>query len=256
MADFLVFSLEPRGSSLTLRALLESVESINKILRDVEYGLTGDKKPRQWLITKISNPIPTMRLEPMIDEVGLVDAMAYGIRTITSEEAPHAPPNGWGELALDDLRGMKRLFGRTYQMRQVTVKKNDEPVARIADQIERQVDRVYRGGYHLLGSLEGNLEAVNLHGRAHTTLWERVSGKPVRVYLPQDLKSRAKEMLEHKVLAIGRINYFADGTPRSIVELTEIRDLVTDHRLIATYGSIPDLTGDTDTAEFLRAMRE
>jgi hypothetical protein len=257
MADSLVFKLEPRGEALTFRALIESTESINRILRDVDYGLTGEKTARQWLVTKLSNPTPTLTLEPMLDEVGLVDATAHGIEVITGDDAPLAPPKGWTDFALDDLRKMKRLFNGHYGMRQVTVSRGGEPVGRIADDIQGKVDRVYRGEYSLLGSLEGTLEAVNLHGHApFTTIWERVSGRPVRVYLPKGIKGRAKELLESRVLAIGRVKYFANGTPRAIVDLTEIRKLDGTHRVIAEYGSIPDLTGDQTTEEFLRAMRE
>lgn len=256
MAESLVFELVPRGELLTFRAMIRTTDAINRILRAVDYGLTHNKVGREWLITRLTSPIPTVTIKPMLDEVGIVDATASGIQIITAEETPIGPPEGWTEFALNDLRDMKRLFNGHYEMRQVLVSKDDEPVGRIGDDIRRKVDRVYRGGSSLLGSLEGTLEAVNLHGRAHITIWERVSGKPVRVYLTKELKSIIPELLEHRVLAIGRVNYFANGTPRSIVDVTDIRELTREHRLTAGFGSIPDLTGDRDTSEFLKAMRE
>jgi hypothetical protein len=192
----------------------------------------------------------------MLDESGIVDATAHGIHVITSEESLVGPPNGWTEFALNDLRDMKKLFNGHYEMRQVVVRKDDETVGRIGDDIRRKVDRVYRGGHAILGSLEGTLEAVNLHGRAHITIWERVTGKPVKVYLNEGVRGRVKDLLERRVLAVGRINYFANGIPRSIVDVTDIYDLARPHRLLADFGSIPDLTGDLETPEFLKAMRE
>ncbi len=257
MAESLVFELQPRGEALTFRGLIEATESINRILRDVDYTITGNKIPHRWLVTKLSNPTPSMTLEPMLDEIGLVDLTARGLEAITGEDPLSSPPEGFSEYALDDLRKTKRLFNGFYDMRAIVVKRNAVPIARIADDISRKVDRVYRGGYSLLGSLEGKLEAVNLHGKAPTTtIWERISGKPVRVHLSQDLRSQAKDLLEHRVLVSGRIKYFANGAARSIVDLKEIRDLDRPYRLRAEYGSIPDLTGDLTTEDFLKAMRE
>lgn len=257
MAESLVFELQPRGEALTFRGLIEATESINRILRDVDYTITGNKTAHQWLVTRLSNPTPSLTLQPILDEVGLVDLTARGLESITADEAPTAPPEGWSEYALDDLRRTKRLFNGYYDMRAIVVKRNAQPIARIADDISRKVDRVYRGGYSLLGSLEGKLEAVNLHGKTPTTtIWERMSGRPVRVHLSQELKSKAKDLLEHRVLVSGRIKYFANGASRSIVDLKDIRDLDRPYRLRAEFGSIPDITGDLTTEEFLEAMRE
>jgi hypothetical protein len=122
--------------------------------------------------------------------------------------------------------------------------------------IGTKVDRVLRSGYYLLGSLEGTLEAVNLHGRGTFTIWERVTGKPVRVGLTHEMREHIKALLDKRVLVAGRVRYFANGQPRSVVDLTEIRDLETSYTVRAEFGSIPGLTGDMETPAFLKAMRE
>lgn len=257
MADALTLQLYPRSDALSLQGLIEAVANVQRVIRHVDYALTRNKKGTVWIVESLRSSTPTITIRPMLDHSGVVDAFADGIRVLTAEEAPQAPPDGWTEDALDDLRKMKRLFTRQNYMRRMDVAIDGATVATVRDDIQYQVDRVLRGGYSLLGSLEGTLEAVNLHRRAIFTIWERVTGKPVPVSFPLEMKENVRQCLDRRVLAAGQINYYRNGMPQSITKLRALQDMTpTSEGPVAGFGSIPDLTGGVDAVEYLRRMRE
>ena len=58
---------------------------------------------------------------------------------------------------------MRRLFRGEDRARSMSVLMDDENTAMIGDDIAEKVDRVFAAGYHNLGSLQGRLDAINVH---------------------------------------------------------------------------------------------
>ena len=124
-----------------------------------------------------------------------------------------------------------------------------------------KVDRILRRGYQLLGSIEGQLDALSFHGASMFVIWDRLSNLPIRCYFPSDKawKNRVKTLLERPVLVVGNVRYFSNGTPQTIKEITELRDLSLDpQRKPSAFGSIPPgyITGGMDSVEYVHGLRE
>src|SRR5437867_2405525 len=131
----------------------------------------------------------------------------------------------------------------------------------IREDVREKAERVTRGSYTLLGSLEGTLEAAILRGKTPTfTIWDRVTGRPIRCSFDERrwldtvtefFKRRARVFVE------GKVTYFRNGIPRFISELRNIRDMTPNSSLPkGDYGSVPDLTGGKDSVEYVRSLRE
>ena len=103
------------------------------------------------------------------------------------------------------------------------------------------------------------LEAINLPGSPSVTVWDRVSGSPVKCSFPKTAAwiERTKALLERRVLVSGQVNYFRNGMPRSVTQIRDIEDRTpTPTDLKAEYGCIPDLTGERETVDYIRSIRE
>ena len=123
---------------------------------------------------------------------------------------------------------------------------------------DSMVDFILRGGATALGSVEGRLEAINVHGTRTFTVWDRVTGADVRCTFPKDSSwtARIKSLVECRVLVVGTVHYLRDGQPYAITELTDILDRTPDPSLPkATFGSIPNLTGGVDSVEYVHRIR-
>jgi len=258
MADSLTFAIQPDAESVSLSLFAKSVEDIRRLVRDVDYAVTRQRKGRRWIISQLRSSYPTMTIKPMLDGTDTVDAIATGLRIVTAGVSVEPPPH-FSADALDDLLGMRRLFSGRDRARRVVCSSDETEIATIDRGIAEKVERILRGTYTVLGSLEGTLDAINVHGAGTFTIWDRLSGHPVRCTFPKESAwvQTVKDLLQTRVLVVGEVSYFSNGAPRSITRIREIRDMTPDPSLPrARFGSIPDLTGGKEPGEYLRSMRE
>ncbi len=132
------------------------------------------------------------------------------------------------------------------------------PAVEIDDHIGDQVDRVLLAGYEDTGTIEGVLGAIQTHRGRYFTVWDDVSGAPVRCRLHDEKwwRHQVTSLLESRVAVHGRIRHFGNGTPRS-VEPEQIVDLApAGDGPKATFGSIPDIIGNEDAVEYIRRVRQ
>jgi hypothetical protein len=258
VAESLTFQIAPETEFISYELLEQSLSNIRRLVVDVDFAFTGEKIGRIWIVQDIRSSDPTITIRPMVDGSGVVDVIANGLAAIIHEDA-YSPPVGYSIDALQDLRSMDRLFRGRERLRFLRCKTNDQDIATIDTAVKPKVDRILHRGYWLLGSIEGHLDALNLHGATTFTIWDRVTGAPVRCYFAREDKERIKGLLEHRVLVAGLIRYFQNGTPHTISQITEIRDRGSkDDAPKVDFGSIPQgyITSGQDSVDYVKALRE
>ena len=262
MAHNITFVLQPETDFASLGAVARSIEDIRRLMRHVDYAATRRKSGRLWQVGKIHSTAPMVTPVPPPGETDAIDIIAAGLNLVT-EVGTKTPPGHFSEAALQHLSKMGRLFKGRERLNRVSVFVGDEvfgrnPVATIRSDIPKKVELILRSGYSETGFLEGTLEGINLHGPPMFTIWEQISGVPVRCAFPndQEWKERIRDLLEKPVLIKGQVNYFGNGLPRSISRIEDVLDVSPDPSLPqAAYRSIPDMTGDMDTIEYQRWSR-
>ncbi len=258
MADSLTFSIHPDAETISLRLLEKTIEDVRKLVRDVDYVVTRERVGRRWIVTELRSSTPTITIRPILDGTETVDVIGAGLRIVTTGPGVEPPPY-FSADALDDLKRMRRLFVGRERARRVVFSSDERELATIDDRISERVERIQRGTYSVLGSLEGMLDAVNLHGASKTfTIWDRLSGVPVRCAIPDpDWVPVVRELLQRRVSVMGQVNYYSNGTPYSMSRVRDLQDATPDPTLPkAHFGSIPDLTGGAEPTEYLKSMRE
>ena len=271
--DPLTFSIVPDDGELSLDALYRSVEDVRRLLRDVDgtirrrLPLSGDHtvtkdgsgslRARRWYITGFHSSSPTITLTPARDGTDsgerAVEAVVEGIRWI-NQPTEVIPPRHFAEKELEDLRRLRRL--RSAGVLRIEFSSNGTMAAVLPRRIEEQIDRILGTGDAEYGSLEGVLEAINLHRNRTLTIWEDITGLAVRCQFPEEHEKTVRDLLRSRVRVSGLIRYFADGRPRSIAEFREIEDLTPDVALTpAGFGSIPNLTSGMASERYLRVVR-
>ena len=258
MADTLTFSLVPKNQDITFDTLLKGIEDVRKFVHAVDFAATRGK-PRVWIVERLRSSSPTIAIRPDDHDTQIIDAIVRGVAIITRQPDIVEPPPLFSEEALEVLKGMRRLFKADVQRVEFSTNGMlpQQSPARVSRDIGERIDRIVRGGYSALGSLEGELGAIKTYGRdPYLTIWESVSLQPIRCRFPIDRVNEVKELLQRRVRVLGRINYYKNGRPRSVTEFRDIVDLTPDPRLPrARFGSIPDLTNGMDSAEYLKIMR-
>ncbi|MBI2855999.1 MAG: hypothetical protein HYX93_04055 [Chloroflexi bacterium] len=257
MASGLTFVINPDAQAASVDLFFKALENIRRLLRDVDYAIHRESGTRRWVISEMHSSAPTLTVNPLLGDRETIDAVAMGIRSVTIGQADH-PPQYFTEQALNDLAQMRRLFKGRDRARSIGVLVDSEPTATIGEGIDDQTKRILVAGYWNLGSIEGRLDAINVHGTPTFTVWDRVSRAPVRCSFPNDpeWKERVKHLLERRVFVKGKIRYFSNGVPRSIGAIEGIQDATPDPNLPkAGFGSIPDREAARDPVQFLRGIR-
>lgn len=256
MSEGLTFTINPNNQAASMDLFVKALDDIRRLLNDVSYAMYRERTGRRWVIESLHSSSPTVLVEPLLGDVESAVAVAQGIREVTL--GTDQPPEHFTESVLEDLKRMRRLFRGRDRARSIVVTFVGEPYAEIRDDIAYQASRILTAGYWNLGTVEGTLDAINFHGAPKFTIWDRVSRAPVRCSLTSDLswKESAKELLEKRVRVRGRIRYFLNGVPRSVVNISDIQDATPDPQLPkADFGSIPDTEAARDPVAFLRAVR-
>lgn len=257
MTDSLTFELHPKSDELSLDTLIDSISDLRRLISLVDYAVTRDKRGRAWLVERIHSSAPTIVTRPELDGAVAIDAIANGIQILTAQAEPIEAPMYWTDDALDELRAMRRLFFRKKGLGQIIVRAGEREAGAIRDNIRQQVDRVIRGGYSMLSSVEGTLEAINLR-RKRFTIWDRVSGRPVSVFITAETRERVKALLDKRVLVAGKVHYYRTGVPHLITNADRIREITEPPpgSPTAGFGSIPELGEGTSGSELLHTLRD
>ena len=256
MPEGITFEINPDTQSASVDLFLRALGDINRLLRDVNYAIHRERSGRHWVISHLHASAPTVTIEPLLGDQETVNAIAQGIRSVTL--GTDQPPEYFTEEVLEDLRRMRRLFRGKDKARSIIVSVNNEQAATIQEDISDKASRILRSGYSNLGSLEGRLEAINVHGAPTFTIWERVSRAPVRCSFPDQSSwlENVKELFGRRVTVRGYIRYFLNGIPRTVTDIADIQDSTPDPSLPkADFGSIPDQEASRDPVEFLRGVR-
>ncbi len=257
MANRITFVINPDDESASVGLLLKSLHDISRLLRDVDYAVYGAKNRHRWVVHELKSSAPSITLQPEQGDGEAVQAIGAGLHAITT--GTDQPPPYFTEQVLEDLKGMRRLFGGKSKARSMSVLVNHEETATIRRDIAEKASRILTAGYHNLGSLEGTLEAINVHGRPTVTIWDRVSRSPVRCLIPKSDEwiAHVKSLLARRVLVTGEVHYFVNGAPRSVSGVIEIEDATPDANLPrAEFGSIPNRrVREVGAAEWLSSIR-
>lgn len=256
MPDHLTFIIHSVDERSSLDLLVKSLEDIQRLLRHVDYAIYRQGSRMGWAVHSLKSSAPSLTLAPRRDDRQAVAIVGDGLRLVT--EGTDQPPQYFTEPALENLKKMSRLFRGEGRARALSVLVDDKKAATIEDDIADKADRVLSSGYHNLGSLQGRLDAINVHRTPTATIWDRVSGAPVRCRFPREETDRVKELLQQLVTVTGDVHYFSNGRPRSVTDVVAIEQLATPDQYLekAGFGTIPDRrVREIGVAEWLAEVR-
>ena len=254
----LTFVINPETKDASLDLFLKSIEDISRVIKQVDFAITRERSKRKWVITRLQASSPTVTIQPLVagETLGVV---VEGLRLLSDRDLSEPPPHFTTDV-LNDVKKMRRLFRGKDKARNLSFRVNGSEIASVDSHISESVDRIFRASYDVLGSLEGTLDAVNLHGTtsASFTIWERISGHPVKCVFRKELWSeKVKDLLERRVLVAGKVRYFSNGRPALVRDIIDIEDQT---RITSSnesdFGSVPELTSGQDPQVYLERIRQ
>ena len=80
------FVVNPETEAASVGLLLNSLEHINRLLRDVDYAIYGAKSQHKWVIRKLQSSAPSITVQPEISNghgLQAVEVISGGLRAVT-----------------------------------------------------------------------------------------------------------------------------------------------------------------------------
>jgi hypothetical protein len=109
-----------------------------------------------------------------------------------------------------------------------------------------------------IGSLEGTLETVYLHERAHFEVWDVIYHRQISCDFDRHLLPKVREGLGERVRVQGRIAFDRDGRPDRMPQVVDLQVLREEARPRAAdlRGLVPGMTQGLGAAEWVRRIRD
>ncbi|MCJ7509957.1 MAG: hypothetical protein MUP14_03605 [Dehalococcoidia bacterium] len=249
---------EPRN--ITVRGFLSALDSWLKILGDLDSAISGEPQGSlDWFVVGLSTGSLAVEVESRSKledkNVGPEVAGAF-ITGLEHIERQGTSPAYLSETGMQRMRHLLRLIGREGAAG-ITVTHLSQTVE-VSARASANIDQLMRVQQRSIGSVEGKLETISIHGRARFVVYHGLTRKAVTCkFDPGRWLNKVKDALGHRVNVSGMVHYNAKSEPLR-VELEEIRILREKGELPSTAeisGSDPHFTGDMSTEGYIGSIR-
>lgn len=256
----LILRLEGEPKTIYMSAFLTAVNSWVKMLADLDSGISGQAKGTlDWIVSDLA----TGSLQVAVESRSRLEGQNYGpkveeasVNGLRLLEIEGLTPPYMSEAGIISAKRMLKLIGNC-GVTGITIQNTFEGVG-LSARASANIDQLLPIRHRALGSVEGKLEMISIHGnKPQFLVYHHRTHKAVRCVFPAEMLEQVKDALGSRVIAIGQIHLNAKNEPVR-VDIEEIRILRTESDLpsIARITGIdPDFTGDLSTAEYLRGIR-
>ncbi len=257
------FQVQGELGKITLSGFMDQINAHLRLLQEYDLAISrGQSASVEWLITDISKGSLVVETEPRSllgdKDFGPEVAKVYVDGWAKIEHEGVSPPY-LTEQGMDAARRIVRRIGKE-GIKGVVVAGPERSVT-ISPKASAHMDQLVPVKYRSLGSAEGTLETISVHGSPRFTIYHSRTKKAIRCDIPatdSTLLERAKEALGRRVIARGRLERNARGEPIRIKAkrlriLRERKELPT---IAELGGKYPDFTGGLTSEEYVRRMRD
>lgn len=233
-------SLDLEGQRLPADDFLEAVRAFLDILRDVDIQTTSIAGGSlEWVIEDLSggsahltvSPRPRGPKTPFGIGRTVANRFRDGVRQVasTAERPPFFSETGMRRAL--QLTALLKENG----IREITFRVDGERVP-VGQQLARNVRDVVEGTMHAIGSIEGRLETLSVHGRPYFNVYDSVTGRAVQCSIPEELIETAHRAFNQRVQVRGLITTRPNGEVMSM----RVREIATfpDPRSLPTVDDI------------------
>lgn len=241
-----------------LPVFVDKLDSLKKILNQVDCNLFG-KKTNDFRVIDLSHSSPaTVVVQAVsendnIDSSKTVNTVVEYVNLITNGKIP----DNVDYSLLKHFKELGRGIGSNYEDLSLR-SKND--IAYIGKKFLAEVELALSEEDICEGSIDGSLEAINLHDGKNTfNIYPIVGVSKVQCHFPPALHNDAINGVDKKVLVTGLLKYRRGENFPSSVEVKTIEIYPSEEELPKfedLFGLAPNATGKLSSEKFVRKLRE
>lgn len=241
-----------------LPAFVEKLDSLKNILNQIDLSLFG-KKISDFRVVDLSHSSPARVViqavsnEEGIDSSETVNKVVDYINSITNGDIP----DNVDYSLLAQFKELGKGIGNKFTDLSL---ESGGKVAYIGKRFISEVDLALSVEDYCEGSVEGFLEAINLHDGNNTfNIYPIVGASKVHCHFPPTLYNDAINGVARKVLVSGLLKYRRKEIFPSSIEVITIEIYPIEEDLPSfdsLFGMAPKATGDLSSEAFVRKLRD
>lgn len=248
-------SLDPidlDDTALLFKVFGETLNELQAVLSEIERKISAESPKVHWewegepdiRIAASVNGVSAKTLGAIVREARDGFSVASQENQNWSSRVPPATQNRLRKIVYK----LSRMAGFT-----VTATDN-EPVKVEKNTEQTQLPR--RRTYMEVSELDGILEVLYGRGRPSFEISEHATNNKVRCALPDEFIEKALIAWRKRIIIEGVVRYRQNGTPISVSEITRLEIIPDpDHDIEELRGSIPGITGELSSGEFIQRLR-
>lgn len=208
------------GPRITVERFMQAVNGILAVVSEVDREMSGRPGSSvRFVITDLRKRSAHLAAvaEPASDDVdvALVERiLATSRRGLASLARSSARPSHFSDRAIEAASGIAKVIEPGW-VSNVGLRLGTERVA-VSAEVAANAEQVVGERVRSLGSIEGRLGVISVHGRMRCVIYERLGGRAVRCYFPEQELPFLVSAFGRRVAANGIVWSNAEGEPVSV----------------------------------------
>jgi hypothetical protein len=257
-------TLETEGHYVTLGDLARAAGDLSELVTSVAGDLGEETETtlnddQHWAVSNMRVGSAVLTVAPLVPRLEAKSAQEVmgtilgGLRKL--EAGAEDRPEHFPDQALYAARHLVGMLNDG--VTRITLRSGNE-VIELSQRVQATVDALVRGVNEVLGSVEGRLEGLTVHGTRQASLYQSGTNRRIECRFPPELLKDMIEGFTHRVQVIGLIRYTRRGEPASVqVErVRRLRDRREGPSIADLAGIDPDFTGGLSPEEYLERLRD
>lgn len=250
---------------ISIEAFQEAVVNFVRVLHEVDEAISGRRSVR-WRLAELRRGSPAVltwvgepRRAPKAKGPARDYSPAVGDMTISGMEKlerGEGRPDGFTDDALDATKRLAHLRARggitSVAIAGESDRRKRPKTLDLTERAAAAVNDLIGPKYTAIGSVEGILQGINSHGTLYFAVYDSIWGGRVKCDIPLDLKPKALNAFDKRVLVRGMVSTDVAGHPR-YVKVEDIDEFpVRDELPQSLRGIDPDYTDGLAVEEYLK----
>lgn len=253
--------LEGEPKSIPLRVFLTAIQNELKILSDLDTAISGEPNGTlDWFVTemRVASLEVVTESRPKSDYRDIGPEVSKGIVASLEEiENRGATPPYLSHTGMQSVKRLLGTVGKGKASGLLMASPSENVQISVTSKASENVRQLLPIRYHSLGSVEGKIEMINIHGGSRFVVYDARTRRAITCKFDSKVwMDLVKNALGRRVNISGMVHANTRGEPLR-VDIDDIRVLRSKEELPSIddiAGIDPDFTGNRSTADYLRSM--
>jgi hypothetical protein len=210
-----------KGDFIPVATFVEAASRLCALLAEVDSSISG-RHSLEWGVAGLRTSSAVLEATPRVlrddypdNGPEVISAVVTGMRQIDRQATR---PQFFSDEALEDAKQLAAILNGDIDRVELRAVVQGMPsiTASVTQRVAANVNELIGPRYTALGSIEGTMELVSIHGTVYFNIYDLLARRKVRCICDRDVLNELIGSLGKRLLVYGEIRFNAAGLPVSI----------------------------------------